>query len=114
MNSQMTEQIKALNISTLLTVGHYIIPIYQRNYAWGKEEIELLIQDIKIASENKENNNYYIGSLIVYQRDDGQFEVIDGQQRLTTLHILALACGIKRNNNLSFEHRRNSDESFKN
>ncbi|MGC7589918.1 DUF262 domain-containing protein [Bisgaard Taxon 46] len=110
----MSGKIKELNILTLLTQDDYIIPIYQRNYAWGKDEIELLIQDIKIASENKENNNYYIGSLIVYQRDDGKFEVIDGQQRLTTLHILALACDIRRNNNLSFEHRRSSDESFKN
>lgn len=64
----------------------YIIPIYQRNYAWGIDEVELLISDLEEAY-NK-NSNYYVGGLIVYRRDKYTFEVIDGQQRLTTFKIL--------------------------
>ncbi|GAA0782729.1 MULTISPECIES: DUF262 domain-containing protein [Pseudomonadati] len=84
----------------------YIIPIYQRNYAWGAPEIEQLIQDISDAaglitqseqsngSVNVKQTTYYLGSLVVYQRT-AQFqqskvvyETIDGQQRHTTLSIL--------------------------
>ncbi|MCT8674466.1 DUF262 domain-containing protein, partial [Glaesserella parasuis] len=45
----------------------YIIPIYQRNYAWGIDEVELLISDLKEAYEKNKNSNYYVGSLIVYR-----------------------------------------------
>ena len=66
------------------TSNKYIIPLYQRNYAWGKEQIEALIQDIYEAYKNQ-SSNYYIGSLVVLRRHNGDYEVIDGQQRLTTL-----------------------------
>lgn len=111
-NKENKQGMKHLTISSLLKEDEYIVPIYQRNYAWGREEIELLINDIKTASEKETANNYYIGSLIVYKRADGKFEVIDGQQRLTTLHILAAACGIERKTNLSFEHRQESEKSL--
>ncbi|MBF4102101.1 DUF262 domain-containing protein [Gallibacterium anatis] len=60
-------QVRTLTISELCNGDNYIIPIYQRNYAWGRDEIELLIQDISEALKNKEDkeNNYYIGSLVV-------------------------------------------------
>lgn len=111
-NKENKKGMKHLTISSLLKEDEYIVPIYQRNYAWGREEIELLINDIKTASEKETANNYYIGSLIVYKRENGKFEVIDGQQRLTTLHILAAACGIERKTNLSFEHRQESEKSL--
>ena len=69
----------------------YIIPLYQRNYAWGKEQIEALIQDIYEAYEKDKNSNYYIGSLVVLRRHNGDYEVIDGQQRLTTCVIFVQA-----------------------
>ena len=65
----------------------YKIPIYQRNYAWEREEICNLIEDIK-DSMKKEKSVYYIGTLVTYQRDENIFEVIDGQQRLTTIYII--------------------------
>lgn len=82
--------------------SHYVIPIYQRNYAWGAAEIEQLIQDIadgiqdfEKIGEQKEAK-YYLGSLVVYIRDGADsphkdaivYETIDGQQRHTTLSIL--------------------------
>ena len=67
----------------------YVIPRYQRAYAWEEKEIEQLIDDI--YDDNDPKRDYYIGSLIVARRkaDDGvEYEVIDGQQRLTTIYLL--------------------------
>lgn len=82
--------------------SHYVIPIYQRNYAWGAPEIEQLIRDIADAAEapksmaHRETQKYFLGSLVVYVRDNADsvnhdaviYETIDGQQRHTTLSIL--------------------------
>ncbi|WP_373941025.1 DUF262 domain-containing HNH endonuclease family protein [Polaribacter sejongensis] len=96
----------------------YIIPIYQRNYAWEESQISQLIQDI--YDVYKDNKNYYLGSLIVYNRED-KYETIDGQQRLTTLNILA--CVLKHeardihffneaNVNLEFDSRVKSNKTL--
>ena len=58
----------------------YIIPLYQRNFAWGEEQISRLLQDI-YESMRSGDKHFYIGSLVVLQRGNGEFEVIDGQQR---------------------------------
>ena len=67
----------------------YVIPRYQRAYAWEEKEIEQLIDDI--CDDNDPKRNYYIGSLIVARRKVGdgvEYEIIDGQQRLTTIYLL--------------------------
>ena len=48
---------------------NYLIPIYQRNYAWTKTEVEQLVMDILDFSEKKSTQNYYIGSLIVFEKE---------------------------------------------
>ncbi|WAF70160.1 DUF262 domain-containing HNH endonuclease family protein [Aeromonas dhakensis] len=73
--------------------ARYLVPMYQRNYAWGEGEITQLLQDV-LDYQGKRNSKdqyqpYYIGTLVVFARDDGSFEVIDGQQRFTTLSLLA-------------------------
>ncbi|HJW55295.1 MAG TPA: DUF262 domain-containing protein [Burkholderiaceae bacterium] len=67
----------------------YTVPIYQRNYAWQAEQIEQLLQDIRDAIHDGESS-YFLGNLVVteLQRVPTSFEVIDGQQRLTTLYLL--------------------------
>ena len=67
----------------------YTIPAYQRNYAWKAEQIEQLIADISDAIDDDEDG-YFLGNLIVTERNSEttDFEVIDGQQRLTTLYLL--------------------------
>lgn len=67
----------------------YIVPIYQRNYAWQAEEIEQLLRDIQDAIHDHKES-YFLGNLVVteLQRTAPAFEVIDGQQRLTTLYLL--------------------------
>ena len=70
----------------------YRIPIYQRNYAWRAEQIEQLISDVVDAMLDGDDE-YFLGNLIVTRRSSAtaDFEVIDGQQRLTTLYLI-LAC----------------------
>lgn len=104
-------QVKTLYIKDLCNNDKYIVPIYQRNYAWGKDEIELLIQDIFEALNKNEGKNYYIGSLVVSKSKDG-YEVIDGQQRLTTLKLLLSYYNQEKNIYLDFEHRKESNDSF--
>lgn len=82
----------AKNIKEILANDNYIIPRYQRNYAWGKAEISQLIKDIEefFPKENNENKSYYLGSLVCFKREDGSFELIDGQQRHTTITLINL------------------------
>jgi hypothetical protein len=117
--SKAKEYVKTLTISDLFdneNKCNYIIPIYQRNYAWGDDEISSLLQDIKNACEKskEQDKNYYIGSLVVYRRDNGDFEVIDGQQRLTTLTLIMHHLGKLSFRNVSFEHRDESEQALSN
>jgi len=87
----MSDEIAQLSIRQLLTGNvDYIIPMYQRNYAWDEGEITQLIQDV--IDYLPDGRNYYIGTLVVAERQEGRrtvYETIDGQQRLTTLSLLA-------------------------
>lgn len=74
------------------TEAFYNMPIYQRPYAWDKERVEQLWYDMLEAYKNNlqdENidKNYFLGSVVVVDKDKHQ-DVVDGQQRLTTLTIL--------------------------
>ena len=83
-----------LTVQRVLSDGIYSIPVYQRNYAWGVREIGQLIADVRdYAQRNAQSqvHDYYIGTLVVYERSTEQkayWEVVDGQQRLTTLSLL--------------------------
>lgn len=80
-----------LSIKQLLSGENYVIPMYQRNYAWEEEEITQIIQDI--IDYSPQERNYYIGTLVVFEPKESKrgnyYETIDGQQRLTTLSLLA-------------------------
>jgi len=74
----------------------YTVPIYQRNYAWQAAQIEQLLRDILDATNGATGDDragYFLGNLVVteLQGTPARFEVIDGQQRLTTLYLL-LTC----------------------
>lgn len=109
----------------LLSVGglfgesgtHYEIPIYQRNYAWGAEQIQQLIDDVWTASQAGDEN-YFLGNLIVARRTPGQvvqfstYEVIDGQQRLTTLYLLLTFLRVELSAKLTYQSRRAATEAL--
>ena len=68
----------------------YSIPPYQRDYAWTEQEWEDLWNDIVELSDDVDGR-HYMGALVVQASSDREFFVIDGQQRLATLAVLALA-----------------------
>ena len=82
----MIQELRILDDETLFDKeAHYVIPRYQRAYAWEDKEIVQLIDDI-----NDSVGDYYIGSLVVakVKGREERYEVVDGQQRLTTLYLL--------------------------
>ncbi len=85
----MKIEAKGETISKLLTEGMFTIPNYQREYDWEEEQINELIKDIK---ETGKSDSYFIGHMVFEgSRNDVNFTVIDGQQRLTTITIM-LCC----------------------
>jgi len=64
--------------------GSFFVPAYQRGYRWGRLEVRQLLDDVT-ASEGK---RYYLQPIVVKRMPDGRLELIDGQQRLTTLHLM--------------------------
>ena len=69
------------------------IPIYQRLYDWKSKEIEKLLSDFNQSFLSDKERDYYLGNLTLYYNDaDGskRFDIIDGQQRLTTLWLIGL------------------------
>lgn len=87
------------------------VPIYQRNYAWEKEEISALIQDV-YDSFVKGLSVYYIGTLVSYHRGDQVYEIIDGQQRLTTIRLILGVLDITPRNRLTYRARKKSDDTI--
>lgn len=118
----MSDDIAQLSIKNLLSAGdRYLIPMYQRNYAWDEAEIAQLIQDI--IDYQPGGRPYYIGTLVVFERHENGhvlYETIDGQQRLTTLSLLASYLKNEKVGDLSwykelgvhFESRKNSQATF--
>ena len=78
-----------------LEAKKYVIPIYQRNYAWEEDEITALVKDVYDSFQKSPKSPYYIGTLVTYKRGDDEYEVIDGQQRLTTIYIILNVLGIR-------------------
>ena len=88
------------NILTLFTQkkSDFLIPDYQRPYAWGEDECQTLWDDLfafSFPDEDKDKFNkddeYYLGPIVTFRNDKEKLEIIDGQQRLTTLMLLLRA-----------------------
>ncbi len=70
----------------------YRVPRFQRDYSWTEAEWDDLWQDIQGTLEADGEPSHYMGYLVLQSSDDKTFDVIDGQQRLTTLSLIVLAC----------------------
>lgn len=65
-------------------VGEFFVPSYQRGYRWGRDEVTHLLDDIRESAGNK----YFLQPVVVKRRNDEKWELVDGQQRLTTLFLI--------------------------
>lgn len=68
----------------------FIIPDYQRSYSWDKNKLEDLLTDWEefLDKGNNGSLSYYMGVLLLFENKDKKFEIIDGQQRITTLALI--------------------------
>lgn len=64
--------------------GDFFVPAFQRGYRWTEDEVGRLLDDIRGSG----GSTYYLQPVVVKRRDDGSWELIDGQQRLTTLYLI--------------------------
>ena len=111
MSSLVTElHIVGENNNIFDTDMEYIVPLYQRAYAWEDKQLTQLVEDIEDVADDA---NYYIGSLIV-SKQNGRYEVVDGQQRLTSLYLLLNCLGIKVKPTLTFACREKSNYTLRN
>lgn len=93
-----TISVNKQSISELLRTGRtkpFIIPEYQRPYAWTSEQIETLFEDIWEFATTigglDHNGSYFLGSIVSFENENGEQEIIDGQQRITSLFLLLRA-----------------------
>jgi len=91
-----------LNVVEAFKNFYYVVPNYQREYVWEESNVEQLLLDIYDEYQNDKTSEYFIGSIVVNKEEDGNYAVIDGQQRLTTLFVSM--CAFKKNfeNNESY------------
>lgn len=85
------------SVMEYLSKGKFIIPMYQRPYTWGEDECSQLWQDIVEFfndSDKQKDDKYFLGSIVTYI-ENGKQNIIDGQQRTTTLMLLIKALHTK-------------------
>lgn len=105
------ELIRSADTNEENKVEHYLIPDYQRGYRWKSEEhVKALLDDIDtfINKEGRCNDEIYCLQPIVVAPQNNAWEVIDGQQRLTTLYLILKALKKEKIYEVSYTHRHES------
>ena len=88
LHSEPTQSANAIVTSDDVTVsGALTIPEYQRPYCWQDKQLHGLLQDIESHTQRNAELPYYLGSLILH-KEGGKLNIIDGQQRITTLALM--------------------------
>lgn len=89
MNNNQTFKPENQTISDLFSCqAIYVIPNYQRQYSWVNEQLEELWNDLYESYINAPDECYFLGSIVVVDDGQGHHELVDGQQRITTLMIM--------------------------
>lgn len=93
-----TIEVNKQSVETLLGSGKskpFVIPEYQRPYAWTDEQVETLFEDLweftATSGGTERESSYFLGSVVSYENKNGEQEIIDGQQRITSLFLLLRA-----------------------
>lgn len=89
-----TIEINKKSVKEFLDAGKkqkFIIPEYQRPYAWSEDEVQTLFDDIVEYTQERIDSPYFLGTIVSYTNDHNEQEIIDGQQRITTLSLLLRA-----------------------
>ena len=114
MSNKQENKIKVTAVSELLGMN-FFIPGYQRGYRWAEQQVNDLLNDIN--EFEPENDSWYcLQPLVVMKKDgkDEKWEVIDGQQRLTTIYLILACLGITKKYTIEYETRKGSKEFLEN
>lgn len=109
------EQIALKSVNELIDVEHYFIPSYQRGYRWTATQVKNFLDDLyEFMGKDFGNSEafYCLQPLVLCKRESGIYEVIDGQQRLTTISILLTFLN-EDSYELEYETREGSAEFLK-
>lgn len=113
MENRKDIEAEIVSVGKLLGIENLDIPSYQRPYRWSTKNVRQLLEDI-LLSKNAGKKNYRIGSVILHENQKEQtLDLVDGQQRVTTLFLLQKACENNINNCLKYNHF-DSFENIKN
>ena len=94
---------RKIKVGDLMSLSNLHIPEYQRPYRWNYKNVEQLLNDINNARANGKQD-YLIGSVILHNKDN-LLEIVDGQQRITTLYLIERALDCKSDlPKLEFNH----------
>lgn len=107
-----TIEVNKQSVKQLLETGkthRFVIPEYQRSYAWNDEQIQTLFDDLAEYTSNENESSYFLGTIVSYENDSGEQEIIDGQQRITSLLLLLRAIYTK----LQHSQSKKEVENFK-
>lgn len=89
-----TIEVNKKSVKEFLDAGKkqkFVIPEYQRPYAWREEEVQTLFEDLVEYTQERIDSPYFLGTIVSYTNGDKEQEIIDGQQRVTTLCLLLRA-----------------------
>lgn len=90
-----TIEVNKQTVKELLGSGKnkkFAIPEYQRPYAWTTDQIQTLFDDlVEYTSGEEKDSTYFLGTIVAYENDENEQEIIDGQQRITSLFLLLRA-----------------------
>lgn len=89
-----TIEINKRSIKELLITGtkeKFLIPEYQRPYAWTDDQVRTLFEDLVEYTNNQNESSYFLGCIVSFSNENNEQEIIDGQQRITTLFLLLRA-----------------------
>lgn len=77
-----------VTIEQFFVSKEFVIPAYQRDYSWKRENVEDMLNDISEAVDTQ--SGHYLGTVVLanLEQNKNKFEVVDGQQRLTTLTLI--------------------------
>ena len=91
----------------------FIIKNYQRGYRWDSKQVENLLDDL-LEFEKSNNELYCLQPIIVRKLQENEYELIDGQQRLTTIYILLKFLQTENIYKIEYETREKSEEFLEN
>lgn len=110
MGNSIESHLKIREVGSL--VEDFIIPSFQRGYRWERLQVKQLLEDLLEHSNKISDEPYYLQPIVVSRNLDGSCDVIDGQQRLTTLLILCKVLLEKYNKHINNEMRDKEDDEF--